>query len=86
MKTEMFICTFVYNKINLRDERRLDLILSFMFRQLEGEFAVSCPCSANNQSSVSRVAWQECGVWCMLRVVSLVNLYGMPCSYFYICP
>lgn len=63
MKRDMFICTFVYNKINLRDERRLGLILSFMFRQLEGEFAVSLPCSADNQSSVSELPGKKCGVW-----------------------
>lgn len=55
VKREMLICTFVYKKINLRDERRLGLILSFIFRQLEGEFAVSLPCSANSQSSVSEL-------------------------------
>lgn len=79
MKREMFICTFVYNKINFRDERRLGLILSFMFRQLEREFCVSLPCSA--VSSVSELlGWSV--VWWGLSIKSdgmacLVLIYAL---------
>lgn len=71
VKREMFFCTFVYNKINLRDERRLGLILSFMFRQLEGEF-VSLPVL-----QTIRVLYQSClaGMWCSQPVWHVLFLF-----------